>query len=273
MSADQKTAAAFATSWNNLPAGSIYTQEQFADWLSPITEPDIQGKSVLELGCGNASLLAHMAGWSPAFLEGVDLGASVKSAQINMGRLSFTQWRITQADMIGFRSSQPCDFVYSIGVLHHLKDPRLGLDAVIANTRSGGRFHCWVYAEEGNRIIILLVDPIRKLASRLPWWVTKYFIATPLVMPYYLYAKAINRFRNHPLARKFPLYEYSCWISSRNFAFFRHVAFDQLVTPQTTYISRSMIEKWLTSYQNIEKGSVYITMRNGNSWKFGGSLK
>jgi hypothetical protein len=118
-----------------------------------------------------------------------------------------------------------------------------------------------------------LVDPIRKLASRLPWWVTKYFIATPLVMPYYLYAKTINRFRNHPLARKFPLYEYSCWISSRNFAFFRHVAFDQLVTPQTTYISRSLIEKWLTSYQNIEKGSVYITMRNGNSWKFGGSLK
>ena len=27
---DQKTADAFATSWNNLPAGSVYTPEQFA---------------------------------------------------------------------------------------------------------------------------------------------------------------------------------------------------------------------------------------------------
>lgn len=273
MSADQQTAAAFANSWNHLPPGSIYTKEQFDDWLSPITELDVRGKRVLEMGCGNGSLLVHMADWSPAFLEGVDLGDSVKSAQDNMSRLPFKQWRITQADMTGFRSSQPYDLVYSIGVLHHLKDPKLGLDAVIANTRSGGRFHCWVYAEEGNWVVIHLVDPIRKIASRLPWWLTKYFIATPLVLPYYFYAKVVRRLGRFPSIRKLPLYEYSCWISRRNFVFFRHVAFDQLVTPQTAYISRHMIEGWLASYDNIDKNSGYILMRNGNSWKFGGRLK
>jgi SAM-dependent methyltransferase len=273
MSADQQTAAAFATSWNHLPAGSIYTKEQFDDWLFPITESDVHGKTVLEMGCGNGSLLVHMADWSPAFLEGVDLGESVRSAQDNMSRLVFKPWRITQADMTRFRSSQPYDLVYSIGVLHHLKDPKLGLDAVIANTRSGGRFHCWVYAEEGNGVVIHLVDPIRKFASRLPWWLTKYFMATPLVLPYYFYAKAVSRLGRFSWIRKLPLYEYSCWISRRNFSFFRHVAFDQLVTPQTAYISRAVIEAWLAGYDTVDGDSVYIMMRNGNSWKFGGRLK
>lgn len=273
MSADQKIAAAFAASWNHLPPGSVYTREQFEDWLFPITEQDVRGRTVLELGCGNGSLLVHMAGWSPAFLEGVDLGDSVRSAEDNMCRQPFGRWRITQADMTGFRSSPPCDLVYSIGVLHHLSDPKRGLDAVIANTRSGGRFHCWVYAEEGNAVVIHLVEPIRKLASRLPWWLTKYLIATPLVLPYYFYAKVVSRLGGLAPVRKLPLYEYSCWISRRNFGFFRHVAFDQLVTPQTAYISRPVIEAWLASYDNIDRDSVYIVMRNGNSWKFGGRLK
>ncbi len=273
MSVDQRTAAAFATSWNHLPAGSIYTKEQFDDWLYPVTESDVRGKTVLELGCGNGSLLVHMADWSPTSLEGVDLGDAVRSAQDNMSRLPLMQWRITQADMTGFRTSQPYDFVYSIGVLHHLKDPKLGLDAVIANTRSGGRFHCWVYAEEGNGVVIHLVDPIRKFASKLPWWLTKYFIATPLVIPYYGYAKVLSRLGRLPLVQRLPLFEYSRWISRRNFGFFRHVAFDQLVTPQTAYLSRQVIEAWLASYDTIDRDSIYIMMRNGNSWKFGGSLK
>jgi SAM-dependent methyltransferase len=272
MSSDQQTAAAFATSWNNLPVGSIYTKEQFEDWLLPVTESYVRGKSVLELGCGNGSLLVHMADWSPSFMEGVDLGDSVKSARENMGWLRFSNWRITQADMTKFRGTQAYDFVYSIGVLHHLREPKRGLDSVIANTRSGGRFHCWVYAVEGNWVVIHVVDPIRKIASRLPWWVTKYFIATPLVVPYYCYAKVVNALKGLSLTRHLPLYEYSCWISKREFNFFRHVAFDQLVTPQTAYLSRQVIEEWLASYDNLDKESIYIVIRNGNSWKFGARL-
>ena len=34
---DDRNAAAFATSWNNLPAGSVYTREQVEDWFAPLT--------------------------------------------------------------------------------------------------------------------------------------------------------------------------------------------------------------------------------------------
>lgn len=272
MLTDQKTADAFASSWNNLPAGSIYTRAQFEDWMYPISDVDVYGKHVLELGCGNGSQLVHMAAWSPAFLEGVDLGDSVLSACKNIASGKFQNWKITKWDMTEFNGTG-YDLVYSIGVLHHLNDPKKGFDAVIRNVKDGGQFHCWVYAEEGNSLIINLVDPLRKIASRLPWWFTKYLIATPLVIPYYFYAKIIGFFKGWEIIKHLPLYEYSLWISQREFSFFRHVAFDQLVTPQTCYIKKKTIEYWLDSDNRIDKQSVYIVMRNGNSWKFGGRIK
>lgn len=271
MKADQKTADAFANSWNNLPEGTVYTKEQFEDWFAPLTKKEVEGSKVLELGCGNGSLLVHMTAWKPSYLEGVDLGSSVKTAQNNLEATGFKNWKITLADLTEY-TSDGFDLVYSIGVLHHLKDPKKGLDSVIANVKQNGRFHCWVYAKEGNALIIYFVDPIRKISSKLPWWVTKYLLATPLVVPYFFYAKLINLLGKYISLKWLPLYEYSLWIAKREFAFFRHVAFDQLVTPQTAYISKNTIQNWLDSYNNLDRDSIYVIMRNGNSWKFGGRI-
>jgi SAM-dependent methyltransferase len=267
---DSKTADAFANSWNNLPEGSVYTHEQFTDWFEPLSKNDIYNKNVLELGCGNGSLMVHVTLWQPAELTGVDLGDSVVSCEKNLQQTEYKNYKIIKNDLTTYQSKQNYDVVYCIGVLHHLKHPLDGLKSVINNTKQGGKFHCWVYAKEGNFIIRYIVDPIRIISSRLPWWFTKYFTATILVTPYFFYAKLISKFK---FTKHLPLYEYSCWIAKRNFAFFRHVAFDQLVTPQTTYISKSQIENWLTTFSEIDAASVYIIFRNGNSWKFGGIKK
>jgi SAM-dependent methyltransferase len=269
---DQQTADAFANSWNHLPAGSVYTEEQVADWLAPITPSDIRGRRVLEMGCGNGSLLVHVARWAPAQLDGIDLGAAVESARRNLQASGAEHWNIQQADLETFRSAG-YDLVYSIGVLHHLKDPKSGFESVVRNTRAGGRFHCWVYAREGNGLVIGLVDPLRRVASRLPWWFTKYLLAMPLVAPYYVYAKLLKALPRWDWLRSAPLHDYSLWIARREFAFFRHVAFDQLVTPQTAYIDRPTLERWLQENAAVAPESTYITMRNGNSWKFGGRTR
>lgn len=267
---DQKTADAFATSWNNLPTGSIYTFEQFEEWFQPLNKGDFIGKDLLELGCGNGSLMYHLPRWSPQSITGVDLGDSVLSCRANMNKTNFKNIEIVQHDLTTYQS-QGYDLVYCIGVLHHLKSPIEGFESVLKNTKSNGSFHCWVYAKEGNAVIIYIVDPIRKIASKLPWWFTKYFIATPLVIPYFFYAKLIAQFS---IFKNFPLYEYSCWIAKRGFTFFRHVAFDQLVTPQTAYISKDTIQGWFDDNSSeIEDNSTYIIFRNGNSWKFGGKKK
>jgi len=269
---DQRTADAFASSWNNLHSGSVYSAEQVADWFHPLGSEDIRGARVLELGCGNGSLMVHVLGWAPKWLDGLDLGSAVVSAERNLSASGYANWSLKQEDLTTYASGG-YDVVYSIGVLHHLKDPKLGFESVVRNTRPGGRFHCWVYAKEGNAVVIWIVDPIRRIASRLPWWFTKYALATPLVVPYYFYAKLLAALPRWPIWRSLPLYDYSLWIARREFAFFRHVAFDQLVTPQTAYLDRANLESWLAGNDRVVSETSYIVMRNGNSWKFGGLVR
>ena len=272
MKDDQITADAFATSWNNLPPGSVYTNVQFDDWMEPLGADDLRGRDVLELGCGNGSLLVHATRWAPNRLVGVDLGSSVATARANIQATGFAAAEVVQADLVEFQADG-FDVVYCIGVLHHLSDPQAGFASVVRNVKPGGRFHCWVYGKEGNRLVILLVEPIRKIACQLPWWFTKYAIATPLAIPFFLYAKALRLANRAARLRRWlarlPLYEYCLWISAREYSFFRHVAFDQIVTPQTAYIAKSEIEEWLRTAPGVLAESVYIIQRNGNSWKFG----
>jgi SAM-dependent methyltransferase len=272
---DDATASAFATSWNNVRPGSVYTRDQFLDWINPLTPEALKGASVLELGYGNGSLLVHAAACGPSRLTGVELGDTASVARANVAAAGIDP-ELIKGDLCEVDAGR-FDVVYCIGVLHHLKDPERGVQSVLRHTRPGGRFHAWVYGREGNGIVILFVDPLRKVASRLPWWFTKYFIAAPLVTPYFLWAKASEgAARVWPglrrLLSRLPLHDYTRWIANREFWFFHHVAFDQLVTPQTRYFSEAEVRAFLKD-PRVEDGSTYVIARNGNSWKFGGRMR
>jgi SAM-dependent methyltransferase len=273
---DAATAAAFATSWNTVGEGSVYTREQFLDWFDPVDPASLAGQSVLELGFGNGSLLLHVGAYRPARLAGVELGDTLEQTRSNLAHLPAGMLELHRGDMTKVALGT-FDFVYCIGVLHHLDDPEEGFASVVRHTRPGGRFHCWVYAEEGNGVVIHVVDPLRRAVCHLPWWMTKYAVALPLAIPYFAYAKALARaadaLGDDPgLIGRLPMAEYSRWIARRDFRFFHHVAFDQLVTPQTRYFSRRTVEGWLRRPE-IDSASTYVVQRNGNSWKFGGRLR
>lgn len=272
VSPDEETARAFSTSWNTVGDGSVYTAGQFRDWMDPVDLESLAGKSVLEMGFGNGSLLHHFAPFRLARLEGVELGDTIETAERNLahfpaGVVRLHRGDLTQVDLGKF------DLVYCIGVLHHLRKPGDGFSALLRHVKPGAAFHCWVYAREGNFWVRVVVESVRPIASKLPWRVTKYLIALPLALPFLIWARLTAWLRaRFDFARRLPLSDYAEWIAKREFRFFWHVAFDQLVTPQTQYIERRQVESWLAD-PAIDPDSRYIIFRNGNSWKFGGRLR
>jgi SAM-dependent methyltransferase len=273
VSIDQETADKFASSWNNVYDASVYTEEQFLDWIEPWKREHVEGKSVLELGCGSGALLHHFSQLSPGHLTGVDLGESVKTAQQLLGaKAEVVKGDITQHEDLLERLGLQ-DMSYCIGVLHHLTHPKEGFETLLRMTKPGGHVHAWVYAHEGNAVVRNLVDPLRKIVNHLPWALNKYGVALPLSVPFFLYSKLCCRLskvfgQRLPL----PLFAYMLWIGQRDFKFHHHVAFDQLVTPMTHYIDRKTVDEWLSD-PRIDPESRYVVFRNGNGWKFGGQLK
>ena len=46
--------------------------------------------------------------------------------------------------------SDTFDIAFSIGVIHHLKDPKMAMENLFNSLKEGGILIIWVYAKEGN---------------------------------------------------------------------------------------------------------------------------
>jgi SAM-dependent methyltransferase len=87
------------------------------------------------------------------------------------------------------------DYVFSIGVLHHIQEPAPVVQAAFEALRPGGRFFVWVYGKEGNEIYLAFLRPIRILTKRLPHSLLSALVES-IYWPLMLYTK---------LCRIFPL--------------------------------------------------------------------
>lgn len=268
---DLKTAEAFSDSWVNCFSDSPYTLAQVKDWLDPVALETLADKRVCEMGCGNGGLLQHVARYTSEPTTGVELGRCVDTARDNFKRMNLGHVDFVNEDILAFSAAhtEKFDFLYCIGVLHHMEDPQEGFRAVVRATKPGGSLHCWVYGYEGNFLIRTIVEPLRKIASRVPWRLNKYGIALPLAVPFFLASRCVKGWGRDAL-KNMPLYDYLNWIGDYSFAFHHHVAFDQLVSPRTAYIRKETIKEWL---RQADLDNPYIIARNGNSWKFGGTKK
>mgnify|MGYP001354756970 CR=1 FL=1 len=63
---------------------------------------------------------------------------------------------VIQSDALEFKLPELCDIVFSLGVIHHIKNPTDILKNIRANLKSKGKIVIWVYGYENNQIYIYL---------------------------------------------------------------------------------------------------------------------
>lgn len=268
ISSDKKrTARNFGYSWKAFPRYCDFYQEQFLDWIWPVKPQDLDGKVVLDAGCGSGRHVYQAARLGAKEVVGFDLSEAIDVAYKNTKE--YKNIHLLQADIYNLPLSPVFDYIYSIGVLHHLPDPKGGFMHLLKLLKKGGRISVWVYAKEGNFAVRKFIDPVRlHLTSKMPLPLL-YVLAYPPSLALFIIARYIvrplNRFSATKRMAKFiPLNDYLYSISAFNFYSVFNIVFDQLVASKTSYITKDEIEGW---FNRPDLADVVISHRNNNGWR------
>jgi SAM-dependent methyltransferase len=150
------------TTWGTTLADRVEVALHELGW----TREDLQGKVILDAGCGNATLSRALADLG-ATVVGIDLSESVFRAQehcagpglhLAQGNLFFPPLKAGVFDAI-----------YSCGVFHHTPDTRRCFDALVPSLKNeaGARYFVWLYAKR-SALFNATVEQMMKVTRRMP---------------------------------------------------------------------------------------------------------
>ena len=250
LNADAKTVDSFGEEWNRFAS---FTDEQIKtagnQYFDIVTEKMLNATStVLDIGCGTGRWSKFI---SPRvkFVEAIDPGEAVKAAQ------AFTKpcgnVHITQAGFGGIPFEKGSfDFVFSLGVVHHLPDTQAAIREAAEMVKPQGWLLLYIYYALDHRggffkFIFSCADLLRKLISKFPKGL-KFFtcelIAIFIYGPFILLTKFVKLFGGNAW-KKIPLSYYAGqpWRISRN------DALDRFGTPLEKRFSKKEIETMLVN--------------------------
>jgi len=268
-STTNSTAENFGAQWLEFDQiDERHHRQQFLDWIHPVTPEFFRDKVVLEAGCGKGRHTRLVASWGARAVIGVDFSDAVDAARKNTKDLPNVQ--IIQADILKLPLKRTFDYAFSVGVLHHLPDPRLGFLSLASRIRPGGAVSAWVYGRENNGWIVGLVNPIREqVTSRLPFNALYYLSYIPSTMLYVLLRMVYAPSQGRTLGRRLFYGDYLGYISKFPFREIHNIVHDHLTAPIAFYISREEFKGW---YDEVKARDVEISWHNRNSWRGFGVL-
>jgi SAM-dependent methyltransferase len=260
--AGEKTISDFGEQWtlHRANEGFYGSAELLRDIVHPFLTPaDIKGKRCAEIGAGTGRiplmLVAAGAGHVTAVEPSEAYHVLVANTAAHRDRIECLHLSGEKIPAAGF------DLVLSIGVIHHIPEPKPVLDAAYRALREGGRILIWVYGREGNGLYLSVVQPIRAVTRRLPIRVNELLAAT-LYYALLPYALAAARLRFLPLSGYLSRVFMNFGVAERKL-----VILDQLNPEWARYYRREEAERLLADSGFADVRSHH---RHGYSWTLTG---
>jgi SAM-dependent methyltransferase len=146
--APENYASSFGFQWNRFSRvqldsynGSGHSAARF-EAITGWSAGDLQGKLVLDAGCGAGRFAEVVAGMG-ARLAAVDLSSAVEACRSNLAPRAPL---ICQASIYDLPFAPASfDYVYSIGVIQHTPDPLRAVRCLARLVRPGGQIGLWIY--------------------------------------------------------------------------------------------------------------------------------
>jgi SAM-dependent methyltransferase len=242
-----KTAASFGYEWQRFHQLRDEWERNFLEYMQPHGPDFFPGKRVLDAGCGTGRHAYYAAKFGADVLA-VDLSDAIDVAQANTAATG----RVTtvQADLYSLPlEPESFDFIYSIGVLHHLPDPEGAFQNLLRYLKPGGEIQIYLYWwPEGRpikRALLSAVHALRTVTTRLPhgllYWLSYPLAATAFagfVLPY----RALRRLRmTREIAEQFPMKQYSDY----PFQVCVNDQFDRFSAPIENRYTKAEVAGWL----------------------------
>ena len=265
------TATGFGWQWQHFTQEDERYAEQFLGWIAPVTPEFFSDKVVLEGGCGKGRHTQLAARWGARDVVGIDLSVAVETAFASTR--SLPNAHIIQADIYHLPLARKFDYAFSVGVLHHLPDPRGGFLSLASKVKPSGHISAWIYGAENNEWITRWVNPVReKITSRLDQRALLHLSKLPAACMYLatkLVYGPLNR-SGSSLGKHLFYNDYLSAISNFGWREQHTIVFDHLLAPTAFYISREEFENW---WRDIGAADVVIGWHNKNSWRGRGVVK
>ena len=261
-----ETAANFGWQWQHFTQEDEAYEDQFLGWIAPVNRDFFQDKVVLEGGCGKGRHTQLAVKFGARDVIGVDLSEAVETAFATTRHSPNAH--IVQADIYHLPFARVFDYAFSVGVLHHLPDPRAGFKSLVSKLKSGGYMSAWIYGAENNEWITRFVNPVReRLTSRIDPRVLLQLSKIPAALMFIatktVYGPLNQSPRGASIARHLFYNDYLKSIAGFGWREQHTIVFDHLVAPTAFYISREEFAEW---WQEIGVHEPDINWHNSNSW-------
>ncbi len=195
-----RTIADFGEQWTEYPEsdGFFGSVELFDDIFRPLlSAKDVAGKRIAEIGAGNGRFVNVLAEAGAAHVVALEPSDAFDVLQRNSQKF---RDRITYLRSTGDQipPTADLDYVFIIGVLHHIPDPDPVVAASLRALKPGGRLAVWLYGREGNSLYLLLVRLLWLVTRPLPHRALEAFVA--VIYPLFWLYMTLCRWVPLPLA-------------------------------------------------------------------------
>ena len=165
-----RTARSFGFEWKQFHHLRAEWQRNFLEYMQPHGPEFFRSKRVLDAGCGSGRH-AYYAATYGAEVVAVDLSEAIDVARANTRGVGCVE--TIQADLYNLPfAPESFDFIYSIGVLHHLPDPEGAFRNLLQYLKPGGEIQIYLYwwpeDQPVKRFLLKAVNALRRLTVLLP---------------------------------------------------------------------------------------------------------
>lgn len=252
---DKGSSDRFGYEWDKYDGITPDYEEQFLKWVRPLKSKDFSKKTVLDAGCGIGRNSYWPLRYGAKQIVAFDYDErTVESAKKNLKE--FKNAKVGFGNIYEIPYENEFDIVFSIGVIHHLEHPEKAISQMIKAAKRGGKVLMWVYGYESNEWVVRYINPIRKITSKLPVFMTHY-LTYLFSVPLYFYVKVFPQ--KHKYFRQ---------ISKFKFWHVHSIIFDQLIPKIANYWKK---EEVLNLFKNKGLKDINIEHVNSLSWTIMGT--